>query len=653
MTTNTTARMKALIQEINAHDYNYYVLDKPTIPDKKYDEMYNELLTLETETGIVFSNSPTQKVSGAVSDKLTKVKHTTPMLSCEKTKNDSEVIKFARGKESVGMHKLDGATLVLKYNDGKLQQAISRGSGVEGEDVTENAKSFVNIPLTIAYKGYFESRGECVISWEDFNRINSKLPAEDQYAHPRNLAGSSMRLLDSSLVKDRCLNFVAFAIINDLQEELYYVTKDQELAALAELGFEVVSHQLLKNGEDIKSYIASVDPKNCKYPIDGLVFELNDIEFGNSLGSTSHHANKNLAFKFADDAFETIFRGVELKTGRTGTVSITALFDPVEIDGTMVGRASVHNVDIFESYEFGIEDTCTVYKANMIIPQVYENLTKSGTYKLPMTCPTCGTALEIIRPAETRVLYCNNENCGARLLQKFVHFSQKDAMNIDGLSEATLATFINNGWISKFADLYHLQDDEFTKMSIIDTEGFGARSCEKLFKAIEASKHTTLARFIVAMGIPNIGRSASKIISKACNGDIEQFFKLCSDKYQIMCLEDFGPKMCESLYDWAQDMPAICEGLLETLVFAVEQPQVVATDSVFSGKTICITGTFAMGSREEIQKRIEALGGKFTGSVSKKTDILLAGEKCGSKLEKAQSCGVRIIDEQELASLLG
>jgi len=645
--------MRELIAEINIHDHNYYTLDKPTISDKAYDAKYNELLLLEAQTGIILSNSPTQKVSGAVSDKLVKVKHTTPMLSCEKTKSNSEVIKFARGKETVGMHKLDGATLVLKYNNGNLQQAISRGSGVEGEDVTENARSFSNIPLTIAYKGYFESRGECVISWEDFNRINAKLPVENQYAHPRNLAGSSMRLLDSSLVKDRCLNFVAFAIINDLQEELHYATKDQELAALAELGFEVVSHQLLKDNDDIKNYIASVDPKQYKYPIDGLVFEINDIEYGNSLGSTSHHANKNLAFKFADDAFETIFRGVELKTGRTGTVSITVLFDPVEIDGTMVGRASAHNVDIFESYEFGIGDTCTVYKANMIIPQVDDNLTRTNTYKLSMTCPTCGNALKIICPAETRVLYCDNENCRARLLQKFVHFCQKDAMDIDGLSEATLAVLIENGWVSKFADLYYLKDDEFTKASIIDTEGFGVKSCDKLLKAIEASRKTTLAKFIVAMGIPNIGRSASKAISQACNGDVEQFFKLCADKEQIARLEDFGPKMCQNLHDWFNNMPPVCDGLVSVLQFEVEQPRVVATDSVFSGKTICITGTFQMGSREAIQERIKALGGNFTDNVSKKTDILLAGEKCGSKLTKAQGYGVRIINEQELVEILG
>jgi len=645
-------RMKKLIQEINAHDHSYYVLDKPTVTDKQYDVLYNELLTLESETGLILSNSPTQKVSGAVSDKLVKVKHTTTMLSCDKTKSIDEVVEFVHDEESVGMHKLDGATVVIKYNGGKLQQGVSRGSGVEGEDVTENARSFLNLPLTIPFKGFFETRGECVITWEDFNRINSTLPLEDQFAHPRNLASSSMRLLDSSLVKDRCLNFVAFSIINDLKTELGYTKKKEQLNKLQELGFEVVSHELLKTNKDVKNYLGSINPKACRYPIDGLVVEFNDIAYGESLSCTSHHSNKNLAFKFADDTFETKFLGVELKTGRTGTVSITALFDPVEIDGTMVGRASVHNVDIFESYEFGIDDVCTVYKANMIIPQVDDNLTRSNTYKLSMVCPTCGSALEIIRPNETRVLYCGNENCGARLLQKFVHFCQKDAMNIDGLSEATLEVFIENGWISKFADLYCLKDDEFTKASIMDTEGFGARSCEKLLKAIETSRNTTLARFIVAMGIPNIGRSASKTISKACNGDIEQFFKLCADKYQIMCLEDFGPVMCDNLYDWFQNMPTICDGLPSILNFEIEQPQAVATDSIFSGKTICITGSFEMGSREDIQKRIEALGGKFTGSVSKKTDILLAGEKCGSKLEKAQQCGVRIINEPELVGLL-
>lgn len=648
----TINRMKQLVTEINKHDHEYYMLDKPTITDKAYDAKYNELLLLEAQTGIILSNSPTQKVAGAVSEKLPRVKHTVTMLSCDKTKSIDEVIEFADGNETLGMYKLDGATMVVKYNNGKLLQAISRGNGIEGEDVTENAKHFMNLPVTIPFQGYFESRGECVITWEDFNKINAALPEEDRFAHPRGLASSSMRLLDSSLVKDRCLNFLGFSIITDLKEELGYTKKDEQLRKLQELGFDIVPYKVLKTGDDIKKYIEDVVPENYQFPIDGLIVEFNDLAYGDAQSCTSHHSNRNLAFKFADNTVETKFLGVELKTGRTGVVSITALYEPVEIDGSMVGRASVHNVDIFESYEFGIGDTCTIYKANMIIPQTDDNLTRSNNYQLPMTCPTCGNALKIVRPAETRVLYCDNEDCGARLLQKFVHFCGKEAMDIDGLSEAKLEVLIENGWVSKFADLYCLKDDEFTKASIIDTEGFGVKSCDKLLKAIEASRSTTLAKFIVAMGIPNIGRSASKAISKACNGDVEQFFRLCADKEQIARLEDFGPKMCQSLYDWYNNMPAVCEGLVAMLHFEVEQPRVVATDSVFSGKTICITGTFAMGSRESIQERIKALGGNFTDSVSKKTDILLAGEKCGSKLTKAQGYGIRIIDEQELVAIL-
>ena len=651
-TTQKLARMKDLISQIKIHDHNYYDLDQPTIPDKKYDEMYNELLTLEAETCVIMSNSPTQKVSGEVSDKLVKVKHTTTMLSCAKTKSTPEVIKFSKGKQVLGMDKLDGATVVLRYDNGKLQQAISRGSGTEGEDVTENAKSFLNIPLTINYKGFLETRGECLITWKDFEAINSKLPEEDRYSHPRSLASSSMRLLDSSLVKDRCLNFIAFAITNNLQEELGYKTKGMEFKKLEELGFEVVFHALLIGEDEIKEFIDKADPKSSPYPIDGLVFEYNDIDYGNSLPCTSHHSDKNVAFKFADDAFETKFLGVELKTGRTGTVSITALFEPVEIDGSMVSRASVHNVDIFEGYEFGVGDTCTVYKANMIIPQVYENLTRSNDYRLPTTCPSCGGELEIIRPHETRVLYCNNADCLSKVVQKFAHFCGKDAMNIEGLSEATLEVFVKKGWIKNFVDLYDLKDDEAKKAEIIKTEGFGKRSYEKLIDSIEKSRNTTLARFIAAMGITNIGRSASKVISKECNGSIEQFFELCQDRSRIEWLEDFGPTMCENLYDWNEHMPSICQDLPLVLNFEVEQPVVVATDSPFSGKTICITGAFEMGSRSVIQKQVEALGGKFTGSVSKKTDILLAGKDCGSKLTKAQGLGIKIIEEEELAKIL-
>ena len=647
------SRMKDLISQINAHDYSYYVLDKPTVPDKRYDELYNELLALEAETGTIISGSPTQKVSGGVSDKLAKVKHTTTMLSCDKTKSIPEVVKFAKGKEVLGMHKLDGATIVLRYDGGEFQRAATRGrDGVEGEDVTENAKSFLNIPLTISYKGLLEPRGECVVTWSDFEEINAKLPVEDRYAHPRGLASSSARLLDSSLVKGRRLNFVAFAMTNDLQKELNYTTKKEELKRLEELGFEVVFHSLLKSADEIKTFIDSIDPKTCPYPIDGLVFEYNNVDYGNSLPCTSHHSDKNLAFKFADDAFETKFLGVELKTGRTGTVSITALFEPVEIDGSMVGRASVHNVDIFESYEFGVDDVCTVYKANMIIPQVYDNLTRSNTCRLSMTCPSCGGSLEIIEPHETRVLYCGNENCRSRLIQKFDHFCGKDAMNIDGVSEATLEVLIEKGWVTNFVDLYQLKNDDSKKAEIVKTGGFGKRSYEKMIDAIEKSRNTTLARFIVAMGITNIGRSASKTISKACNGDVAQFFELCKDKGRIAQLEDFGPKMCQNLYDWYANMPSICQGLSLVLDFEVEQPAVVATDSPFSGKTICITGAFDMGSRSVIQKQVEALGGKFTGSVSKKTDILLAGKDCGNKLAKAQECGTRIIEEEELMQIL-
>lgn len=644
-------RMKKLMEELSRASEAYYKYDKPIMTDKAYDKLYDELEALERETGIIFSNSPTQKVQGEILESLTKVVHSKPMLSAKKTKSTQELLKFVMEQPIILSWKLDGLTIVLKYDNGMLMQAITRGNGEEGEDVTHSLKMFTNVPLRIQYQGKLELRGEGVISWKNFEKINAALSLEDQYAHPRNLAAGSVRQLNASVAKQRYLEFIAFELVD--AEELHAETRQQQLQFLEDNGFTVVEREYcaFSSAQEIQKHIDKFDPLHYKYPVDGLIFEYDNIRFGLVQGATEHHENNKIAYKWEDEAVNTRFREIELNTTRTGMVSLTALFDMVLIDSTEVSRASVHNYDIYLDFQFGTDDEITVYKANKIIPQIEENLTRSGTYVLPQVCPCCNTKLEIRRPKDAQFLFCPNSDCPARRVQQFVYFVSKHAMGIDGMSAATIEKFVDKGWIKEFADIYKLDQH---KEQIISMEGFGEKSYQKLWSAIQKSSHVPLDRFLVALGIPNIGRRSAKVLAQACKWSWEDLLEKINTRYDFAQLKDFGEVVNRNLYDYfdKEENRTMLAHLLEVLSFVQVERKEAATDQPFFGKTVVATGSLKHFTRDSIKEKLESLGAKATGSVSKNTDYVLAGEKAGSKLTKALELGITILSEQEFLDML-
>lgn len=643
-------QMRGLIATIKQADIAYFRDDRPIMSDRDYDVAVDLLKKLEQNTGVILSDSPTQKVPGEILESLTEVRHTRPMLSADKTKSIDDLVRFAGGRDVVLSWKLDGLTLVLRYDNGELQQAITHDrEGIIGEDVTHTVRTFLNVPLTVPTKEPFEVRGEGVISWENFKKINEEL--EEPYTHPRNLAAGSVRKLDSAEAKKRMLMFIAF----DLVTELQFPTKMKQLDFLTNNGFEVVPHTLLTSpsSRDIDVAIEQNNPATFPFPVDGLIMEYNDTAYGKSLGATGHHENRLIALKWKDELFTTQFLGVELATTRTGMVSITGLFEPVEVDGATVSRAYLHNYNIFEQFQFGVGDTIQVYKANMIIPQVAENLTKSGTYKLPEKCPCCGRALSIQQTSGgTSQLFCDNPHCAAKLVQKFAHFCEKTRMNIEGLSATTLEKFIGHGWIRSFGDLYTL--DRY-KEEIINTEGFGVKSYERLQASIDKSRNCTLAKFIARLGIPMVGRHAGRELDKCFCGSWEAFEQAIKDGFDFTSLPDFGATMHDNIYKWYNDAEEakLWRPLLDHITFIKENTIMNNTNNPFAGKTVVATGKLENYSRDGIQTRLLELGAHPASSVSKNTDFLIVGEKAGSKLAKAHALGITTLTEQEFEDMAG
>lgn len=649
-------RIQKLVELCNYHSKLYYTLDKPEISDREYDKLYTELESLEKETNYILSNSPTQKVQGEILDTLQKIKHTELMLSAEKSKDINDVIKFMENQDCVLSWKLDGLTLVLRYNYGKFQQAITRGQGGDiGEDVTHTVKTFTNIPLTIDYKGYLEIRGEGLVTFEEFERINAELitKGEEPYSSPRNLAAGSVRQLDANITKQRNLIFIVFGIVKC---DKYINKKWLQNEFLSELGFDVVEHFLIYKEllqgriEEFKNKLSTLP-----YLTDGLIIEYDDIAYGKEQGFTGHHTKNMFAMKWFDDCSETKFKGVELNTTRTGMVSITGLFDEVDIDGVKVSRASLHNYDIFEELELGVGDTVSVYRANAVIPQIEENLTRSGTYKIDMKCPSCESKIVIKRPKEARFLFCENDNCPAKLVSKFVHFCSKDCMNIDGLSEATLEKLINQGFIKTFSDIYEL---EKYKADIITLEGFGLKSYNKLIESINKSKKVKLENFIAALGIPQIGKSASKTIAKYFKGDWYPFEIAIINNFNFAQLEDFGYITNQSLYDWYNNNNEIkfWAKVVCMLDFVKEEKKADNTLTDLTGKTFVVTGEVTTyKNRNELGDLIISLNGKLSGSVSKNTTYLINNDITSSsgKNQKAKELNVPIITEQMFNEMIG
>ena len=646
-------RMRELIEQLTEADIAYYKNDAPIMTDLEYDRLTEELAALEHDTGLVLSGSPTQKVSGEILESLAEVRHTKPMLSAGKTKSIEDLIRFAAGRAVLLSWKMDGLTLVLRYEYGKLKQAITRGrEGIIGEDVTHTVRTFRNVPLTIPTKESFEVRGEGVISWENFRRINASL--EEPYTHPRNLASGSTRKLDAGEASKRRLEFWAFELVSDHLEPESKLAQQQ---FLQRSGFSVVPYIFLDaghSGQDIRDTVAGMEPKDFAYPVDGLVMEYENLRYGKSLGATGHHENRLIALKWADELYSTRFRGVELATTRTGMVSITGLFDPISIDGTLVSRAYLHNLDIFDEFQFGIGDEISVYKANMIIPQIADNKTQSNTYMLPMTCPCCGKPLTVkYTSGGTRQLYCGNPHCAAKLVQKFAHFCEKTRMNIEGLSATTLEKLIGHGWVRNFGDLYELEQH---REDIVRTEGFGERSFDRLQAAIEKSRCCTLAKFIAGLGIPMVGRHAGRDLDRYFHGSWAEFEAAILNGFDFTQLPDFGETMHNNIYTWYADAQEakLWRPLLRKIQFETKENLTMETtmNNPFAGKTVVATGKLEHYTRDGIQEKLISLGAHPSGAVSKKTDYLIVGEKAGSKLTKAQQLGVKTLTEQEFEDML-
>jgi DNA ligase (NAD+) len=565
----------------------------------------------------------------------------------------AELIKFIGGHSVVATWKLDGLTLVLRYENGKLAQAITRGAeGRVGEDVTHTARVYRNIPLEIPYKEPFEVRGEGVISWSNFEKINQD-NGDEPYVHPRNLAGGATRRLDASKSKEQFLDFFAFDMVSDSTD---FATKQEQYEALESYGFDVVPYILIPESApegQIEFVVSSYDPKQYEYPVDGVIVEYNNVEFGKSLGATGHHEYRLMAFKWEDELYETTFLGLELATTRTGMVSLTGIFADVKIDGTTVNRAYLHNLDILDSFSLGVGDKVKLYKANMIIPQLAENITKSGTLEYPNSCPCCGFGLTIRKSASgTRLLYCEGSACPAKLIRKFVHFCEKTRMNIPGISEKTLEKLVSNGWVKNFGDLYELEQH---REAFVAIPGFGEKLFDKIQAAVEKSRTCTLNQVIAGLSIPMVGRSAGRILNDYFNGDWDAFESAIQNGFDFTQLSDFGQTMHDNIYTWYADEneERLWRPLIKHIILQKsEEKESMNTNNPFYGKTVVATGKMENYSRDGIQAKLISLGAKPSGTISKSTDYLIVGDKAGSKLAKAESLGVTTLTEAAFEAML-
>lgn len=647
-------RLKELTEYLNKCRNTYYNENKSLITDYEYDNLYDELENLENETTISFANSPTKNVGFEVKSELKKVRHSHPMLSLDKTKSEQDLIKFASNKDCILSCKMDGLTCLLTYNNGILQSAETRGNAYEGEDITHNAKVFENIPLTIPYKGLLEVEGEAIIRYSDFEKINTKLPEENKYKNPRNLASGSVRQLDSKIAKERHVRFVAWKVPFIESDNEHSSTMLYRLNFVKQLGFDIIPLLTYTNNssdkENLPKMIESLKNEADKfsYPIDGLVMTYNDIGYGESLGVTGHHPKHSIAFKFYDEEVITTLRDIEWSMGKVGQLTPVAVFEPVEIEGTTVERASVHNVSILTQLDLQIGDEITVYKANQIIPQVKENLSaknRESYIQIPGFCPICNSPTKIKRDNSTNVLICTNPNCKGKLLGKVSHFVSKKGMDIDGLSEETLKKFIELEWINNIYDVYNL-NKHFEKLKSFS--GFGKKSVDKLKESIETSKTTTLKQFISALSIPNVGTTQAKILAKQFN-TWDKFYEAAMGNYNFSKLEGFGDVMNNNIHKWFVDDNGSVEQIVSLLTFKEEDTN--TTPSVdLTGKTFVITGSVHIfKNRDEFKEFVESANGKVSGSVSKNTYALVNNDKASnsSKNKKAKELNIPIVTEEE------
>lgn len=650
-------RIKELVSQLNTYRNAYYNDSESQIQDYEYDNLFDELKQLEDETGVIMSNSPTQTVGYEVKSKLEKVKHSHPMLSLDKTKDVNDLVKFAGDKDCLLSLKMDGLTVLLTYDKGELIQAESRGNGEIGELITHNAKVFTNIPLNIEYKGRLEVEGEAIISYPDFEKINSKLSEADKYKNPRNLASGSVRQLDSNIAAQRYIKFIAWKvpkIEDEIKSDDSFLFR---LQFVKNLGFDIVPLFTYTNKssdkENIDKIIESLKNKASEqgFPIDGLVMVYDSIPYGESLGMTGHHPRHSIAFKFFEDEEETTLIDIGWQVGKTGVITPVAYFKSVELAGTTVEKASLHNISIIERLELGIGDKITVYKSNEIIPQIRDNLTRSNTWTFPDECPVCGGITKIVKENDSKVLMCDNPNCKGKLLGKLTHAVSKNALNIDGMSEATIEFLIERGWLSSIKDIYKL---DYCREPWKEYDGFGDKSVDRLLDNIETSRKTTMARLLYSLSIPLIGKSASKDIANYCHHDIQTFINFMNVHYDFTVIDGFGTEMQKSLSNWWEDNEASFYALVKEFTF--EKVEEKSSGADLSSKVFVITGSLVhYKNRDELVSVIEQMGGKVSGSVSAKTSYLINNNvtSTSGKNSKAKQLGVQIISEEDFIKMIG
>ena len=642
-------RQKELTEKLNAAGRAYYQEARELMSNYEYDALYDELAALEKETGTVLAGSPTMHVGYEVLSELPKERHERPMLSLDKTKDREALGSWIGDHRTLLSWKLDGLTIVLTYREGTLYKAVTRGNGEVGEVITNNAKVFKNLPLRIPFQGELVLRGEAVIGYREFERINEEIPEADaRYKNPRNLCSGSVRQLNNEITAKRNVHFFAFALVR-AEDVDFENSREQQFLWLREQGFEVVEYKVVTEATlpEAMDWFAGHIESNA-YPSDGLVALYDDIAYGESLGRTAKFPRNSMAFKWADELRETTLKEIEWSPSRTGLINPVAIFEPVELEGTTVSRASVHNISIMRGLELGVGDTIEVYKANMIIPQIAENKTRSGVRDIPAVCPVCGGTTEIRKVNDVESLYCTNPECQAKKIKSFTLFVSRDALNIEGLSEASLEKFIARGFIHEFADIFKLN---VHKAEIVEMEGFGEKSYENLIVNVERARTTTLAKVIYSLGIPNVGLSGAKLICREFGDDVEQV--LAADEEALAAIDGIGPVIAGSFVEYFRDAEKRerFERLLSELKIVKEE---VSGEQDLKGKVFVVTGSLNhFANRNELKEQIEKRGGKVTGSVTGKTDYLINNDTASSssKNKKARELGIPVISEEDFLNL--
>lgn len=649
---DTLERIQDLVTRLNKASYEYYNTGHPIMDDAEFDRLLDELQRLEAESGVVLKDSPTINAGSKVAKEQKKITHEHQMLSLDKIHSVDEIQKFLNKEWGIASIKLDGLTVSATYIKGKLTRLETRGNGDVGTDIMIHKNSIEGLPQKIKHRGKYVVDGECIVTYDRFYDINATLGEDEKFSNPRNMASGSLNLLDSNVSAKRGLTFLVWNVIEDT--ELFRNSMKENFDNASSLGFFVVPHTCLYHHDDttVNDVLKQMKAQAgfYGYPMDGVVFSYMDIQYGKSLGKTGHHFNHSVAYKYEDEVYETKLIDIEWNTSKTGLINPVAVFEPVDLDGAITTRATLHNISYIENLQLGVGDTIQVYRANMVIPKVHDNLTKSNTWELPTKCPNCGGDIKVHNENGSKTLHCTNPDCKAKLLGRLTHFVSKNAMNIENLSEQTLEKLIELGWLDSFKSIYRL---DYLRLNLKELDGFGDKSVDKLLDNIEKSRKAELSRVLYAQSIPLIGRSASKDIANYCHHDIQTFINFMNVYYDFTVIDGFGTEMQKSLSNWWKDNRSEFMELLKEFEF--ESTYEVVIDKKLDGLTFVITGSLInFGNRTELQNLIESKGGKVSGSVSAKTSYLINNDvtSTSGKNKKAKDLGVPIISEEDFLKMI-